>query len=96
MDRLLASIDRTPRRARLVYNTPFEHNYLLGTGRFKPVAVTTWPPFARRKRRSAIVTYEVLAAPVTDAAGDPERLGEWAGRRDTSSLMPGEFDSLSA
>ena len=35
--RLLDSVDRHPRRMRLVYNNPFEHNYLLDTGRFRPV-----------------------------------------------------------
>ncbi len=34
---LLASLDRRPRRLRLIYRNPVEHEYLMSTGRFRPV-----------------------------------------------------------
>lgn len=35
-ENLLASLDRSPRRLRLVYRNPVEHEYLLSTGRVRP------------------------------------------------------------
>jgi SAM-dependent methyltransferase len=89
--RLLASVDRRPRRVRLVYNNPVEHNFLLSTRRFRPVAATpdSWPrPWLRGKLERQIVTYEVLPGPVNDPIGDPARLGAWATSRDTMPIMP--------
>jgi len=37
IDQLLESLDRRPRRLRLVYRNPVEHDYLMSTGRFRPV-----------------------------------------------------------
>jgi hypothetical protein len=39
IDILLESVDAAPRPVRLVYNNPYEHNFLLATGRFRPLAV---------------------------------------------------------
>ncbi len=36
VERLLASIDRHPRRVRVIYRNPVEHDYLMSTGRFRP------------------------------------------------------------
>jgi hypothetical protein len=37
IDRLLVSLDRRPRRLRLIYRNPVEHASLMATGRFRPV-----------------------------------------------------------
>ena len=34
IERLLRSLERRPRPLRLIYNYPFEHNYVIETGRF--------------------------------------------------------------
>jgi hypothetical protein len=63
VDRLLESQDRRPRRMLLVYMAPFEHNYLLSTGRFQPIgsAPSRWPP-RRLAPGEAIVSYAVGSA----------------------------------
>jgi SAM-dependent methyltransferase len=78
VDRLLESLERRPRRLRLVYTNPAEHNYLIHTGRFRPVDVipATWPATAM-----VTVTYEVLPETVDDSSGDA-RLGPWASYTD--------------
>lgn len=37
IERLLASVDRNPRRLRIIYRNPVEHDLLLSTGRIRPV-----------------------------------------------------------
>jgi SAM-dependent methyltransferase len=34
---LLDSVDRRPRRLRVIYRNPVEHDYLMATGRFRPI-----------------------------------------------------------
>jgi SAM-dependent methyltransferase len=45
VERLLASLDRRPRPLLFVYAMPFEHNFLLSTGRFRPIDTrpARWP-----------------------------------------------------
>jgi SAM-dependent methyltransferase len=90
--RLLDSLDRHPRRMRLVYNNPFEHNYLLDTGRFRAIDAIpgTWP---HKRDGMTIVTYEVVGEGVPRLPRHLRRVGKWAGRVDTSSLMPAGYDS---
>ena len=51
------------RGLRVVYNYPFEHDYLIATGRFRPIDLTHsyWPAWYRRPGY-VIVTYEALTA----------------------------------
>ncbi|HLL68101.1 MAG TPA: methyltransferase domain-containing protein [Micromonosporaceae bacterium] len=37
VDRLLASVDRAPRRLRIIYFNPVEHEWLMGTGRIEVI-----------------------------------------------------------
>lgn len=64
IERLVVSCDERPRPLRLVYRYPWEHNWLLSTGRFRVLDVSCgdWPP--RRRwwlRDDVIVTYGVVA-----------------------------------
>ena len=88
IERLLRSVERSPRPLRLVYNYPFEHDHLIASGRFRPIdlSYSYWPAWYKRPGY-VILTYEVLAP---DGGGygprvgrrAPERLGPWAGRHD--------------
>jgi hypothetical protein len=86
IERLLRSIDLEPRPVRLVYNYPYEHNYLIATDRFRPIdlSYSYWPAW-RKRPGYVILTYEVLAP---DGSGyglragrrsSRQRLGPWAG-----------------
>ena len=74
MHRVFESYDRQPRDLHIVYAVPWEHNWLLSTGR---VAVTgvrpwRWPAFPRWWRRGlVIVSYRVTGA----AEGAPDTTG---------------------
>jgi hypothetical protein len=61
VERLLTSVDRNPRRVRLVYNYPREEDYLLSTGRFIEVERTpgNWLGSLSYEPET-IVSYEVL------------------------------------
>jgi SAM-dependent methyltransferase len=89
IERLIASYDRSPRRLRVVYNYPYEHGYLVGTGRVRVVDVRPdrWPPRSLRGP-DVIVTYEVVArgepAPSTEAA----LASSWGLRRAPAWLGP--------
>jgi SAM-dependent methyltransferase len=97
IERIFESLDRRPRRMRLVYNNPYEHNFLLGTGRFRPTDKIPGMWLGRGEEAAvAIVTYEVLAERVEDPRGDPRKVGEWAGFRDSLPILPGDFESASA
>lgn len=48
VDKLVASVNRRPRRLRLVYRTPLEHARLVATGRFEVVRVAGRRRAARR------------------------------------------------
>ncbi len=60
-ERLIASVDRRPRRLRLIYLNPVEHERLLATGRFRPMrrARPRWPAPRREERSSWTIMYEV-------------------------------------
>lgn len=89
IERLLVSVDRRPRRARLVYFNPFEHNYLLGTGRFQPISVLRPRVSFGTGPIEECVTYEVLPEAGRIAPADRRRVGLWADFRDTSGLISG-------
>ena len=58
---LLESVDRRPRRLRLVYRNPEEHAYLMSTGRFRLVRqLRGWRPGAAWSRSNATWLYEVM------------------------------------
>lgn len=81
MARLIDSYDRHPRRLRIVYNYPWEHNRLLATGRVRvvDVAPAQWPVRPRWwERNEVIVTYEVTPSGQRPADKPP---GGTRGRR---------------
>jgi hypothetical protein len=58
--RLLASVDRNPRRLRIVYGNPVEEDALLRTGRVKPVRILRgWRPGREWSRSNSFRLYEV-------------------------------------
>ena len=62
-DRLLASVDRRPRRLRIVYRNPVEHERLLATGRVRLVRrVRALRPGRDWARSASTYVYEVLPA----------------------------------
>jgi hypothetical protein len=61
--RLLASVDRNPRRLRIVYGNPQEEATLLATGRIRPVrTVRGWRPGREWSRSNSYRLYEVTPA----------------------------------
>ena len=90
IERLLRSRRAAARgRCELVYNYPFDHNYLIARGRFRPIdlSYSYWPAW-RRRPGYVVLTYEVLAPDGSGYGLDagrraaPERLGPWAGEHD--------------
>jgi len=64
IDRLLASYDRHPRRLRIIYRNPLEHERLIATGRVRPVRrVRGWRPGREWSRSNSTRMYEVTPAP---------------------------------
>ena len=61
--RILESLDRAPRRLRVVYRNPVEHDRLMATGRVR--VIREWQRGAWRRRGQGVMirTYEVLPAP---------------------------------
>lgn len=60
VERLLASVDRNPRRLRIVYGNPEEEATLLATGRIRPVrTVRGWRPGREWSRSNSFRLYEV-------------------------------------
>ena len=96
IDRLLASVDRRPRRVRFVYSNPFEHNFLLRTGRFRPIDVIRGQFVPRQRERRVIVTYEIVAPGVPAAAGPRGRIGPWSEEVDRAVSLPAGFETASA
>jgi len=75
---LLASIDRSPRRVRVIYGNPIEHDLLMGTGRFREVKLLRGlRPDPEWSRSNSTKLYEVLLlgrrTPAPSAAPDPPR-----------------------
>ena len=63
MERIFESYDRNPRRLHLVYAYPWEHNWLLRSGRVvvEDVRPAQWPPWPWWWRTGwALVTYRVV------------------------------------
>lgn len=58
---LLDSVDRRPRRIRIIYHNPVEHDFLLGTGRVRPVRELPGrrPTFEWSRSKSTFL-YEVV------------------------------------
>jgi precorrin-6B methylase 2 len=93
LERLFESLDRNPRRMRLVYNYPWEHNALLATGRATVIDVrpSLWPTRPRWwTSPHVIVTYELHAegAPpparlAPDRRAWPQAMDRWARPNDT-------------
>ena len=60
VERLLASVDRAPRRVRVIYGNPHEEATLLRTGRFRQVrALRGWRPGEEWSRSNSYRMYEV-------------------------------------
>ncbi len=60
-DKLLASYDRRKRRIRFIYTNPIEHDYLVGTGRFRPLRrLRGLRPGRDWARSNSTQMYEVL------------------------------------
>ena len=89
LERLLRSLERRPRPLRLVYNYPFEHDYVIASGRFRPIDLSySYSPAWYRRPGYVILTYEALL-PDGRAYGElpgkrasPARLGPWGDRHD--------------
>jgi hypothetical protein len=89
IERLLRSLERRPRPLRLIYNYPFEHSYVIETGRFRPIdlSYSYWPAWYRRPGY-VILTYEAVTpegqgyGALPGKRSSPARLGPWAGRHD--------------
>lgn len=62
---ILASYDRAPRRMRIVYCLPREHEHLLATGRVRVLSEGKENWMHGLPRRTGTLTYEVLAAAKT-------------------------------
>jgi SAM-dependent methyltransferase len=89
LERLFGSLERRPRPLRLVYNYPFEHDFVMSSGRFRPIdlSYSYWPAWYRRPGY-VIVTYDALTPdgrPYGDLPGkrsSPARLGPWTTQHD--------------
>lgn len=69
--RLVESVDRAPRRLRLVYRNPIEHEHLMRTGRFRVIRnLRGWRPGREWSRSNATRVYELTsgALPATGRA----------------------------
>jgi len=61
-EKVLASVDRRPRRVRVIYCNPIEHEMLMRTGRFRPVRrLRGLRPSAEWSRSNSTRMYEVSA-----------------------------------
>ena len=69
IDRLLDSVDRNPRRLRIIYKKPLEHDFLLATGRVTPVRlIPGLRPTRAWSRAKSTRMYEVVAPSPSDMA----------------------------
>lgn len=87
VNNIFESVERRPRRVRLVYDHPFEHNYLLATNRFVPVQLMRHKRKAEENLTHDVVIYEVLSSAGESKPVGP--VGAWASARDTSNMLPG-------
>lgn len=58
MEKLVASLDRNPRRLRIVYRNPLEHEAVLATGSFELIRTWQRGSWRRRPRGVAINLYD--------------------------------------
>ncbi len=91
MEKVFESYDRNPRDLHIVYNFPWEHDWLAGTGRVvvESVRPNAWPSRRRWWERSGvIVTYHVTRAgepspavhcPLRAKSGTGEAMRRWSG-----------------
>jgi SAM-dependent methyltransferase len=77
---LLASVDRRPRRLRIVYCVPVEERMLLQTGRIRRVA-SARSLWSRRRVHDGVGLYEVDLAPGSPAGRGASALGSPAAGR---------------
>ena len=71
IDRLVASVDRHPRRLRIIYRNPVEHEVLMSTGRVRPLRrLRGFRPTRDWSRSNSTRMYELLPAQALDR---PER-----------------------
>jgi len=99
MERIFEAFDRRRRPLRIVYSYPWEHNWLISTGRVRAIDVCPrqmWP-----RPRSWWMGDEVIVTYVMRGAGDDQRLGRpvrremlerWNAPNDTRFVMhrPGQ------
>jgi SAM-dependent methyltransferase len=74
LSRVFESYDRKPRDLHIVYGYPWEHDWLVSTGRVVVDRVTPsmWPPFPRWWQRADVfVTYRVVRASGEAGHGQP-------------------------
>lgn len=63
VEKLLASVDRNPRRLRIIYRAPMEHELLLATGRVRLIRrARGWRPGATWSRTQSTHVYDVTPA----------------------------------
>jgi hypothetical protein len=68
INELVASVDRAPRRLRVVYRNPVEHDALMATGRARMVRkLRGWRPGAHWSRLNATYLYELESRPPAPA-----------------------------
>jgi len=61
IEKILASVDRRPRRVRFIYGNPVEHEALIATARFRPTRqLRGWRPGGEWARSNSTQLYEVL------------------------------------
>ncbi len=67
IEKVLGSVDRRPRRVRVIYGNPVEHEMLMRTGRFRPVRrLRGMRPSSEWSRSNSTWMYEVLGPPSRD------------------------------
>ena len=103
VERLLASLERHPRPLRLVYNYPFEHDYVIASGRFRPIDLTySYSPAWYRRPGYVILTYEARLpdgctyGTLPGRRSSPARLGPWRGPHDPGWELIGPVHATAA
>ncbi|HEX2071127.1 MAG TPA: methyltransferase domain-containing protein [Thermoleophilaceae bacterium] len=74
--RVVDSLDRRPRRLRIAYRHPLEHDALMATGRFELVRRWQRGQWRGRPRGTAIHLYEALAPSEVAVGGGPGEAGQ--------------------
>ncbi len=67
---IVESYDRAPRRIRLLYRYPLEHERVMRSGRFRlSSSLSSWRPTRAWRRGAAVTVYEVRNALHAGASG---------------------------